>query len=68
MIACECVCVCMRRWDVLGHKVAVDIATGLNHLHRQNPPLMHRVRISHITYVSDTLPTQIEPTTYAQGT
>lgn len=33
---------CCFRWDVLGRKVALDIALGLNHLHRQSPPLMHR--------------------------
>lgn len=30
------------RWEVLGRKVALDIALGLNHLHCQQPPLMHR--------------------------
>lgn len=34
----------LMAWNVLGRKVALDIALGLNHLHCQSPPLMHRVR------------------------
>lgn len=34
----------LMRWECLGRKVALDIALGINHLHCQSPPLMHRVR------------------------
>lgn len=34
-------CIALR-WESLGRKVALDIALGLNHLHCQLPPLMHR--------------------------
>ena len=30
------------RWDVLGARIALDVAEGLAYLHAQDPPLMHR--------------------------
>ena len=30
------------RWDVLGKKVALDVALGINYLHTRKPPMMHR--------------------------
>lgn len=30
------------RWERLGRKIALDVALGLNYLHCQVPPLMHR--------------------------
>lgn len=32
----------LRRWDRLGKKVALDVALGINCLHSQRPPMMHR--------------------------
>jgi serine/threonine protein kinase len=32
----------MMAWERLGRKVALDVALGLNYLHCQRPPMMHR--------------------------